>query len=484
MRTARIEDNWRNLYEKSYRFKISKITYESLKGLGTGNIEFLGGITAICGGNGVGKSTLLNAISSVLSSERLTKFKSINVKLEGSQLIGEFFNAGSTITRRVLVSSSVVESDPETIDVESIWIDGSIHAPSMIDIFSDMPNLNELLEAEMPREASDEERGLLSYIVGKDYQSCETFELELNSYGIIPYFKVISDGAEYGSEAMGLGEISVHYLLWNLHRIDKNSVVLMEEPESYLAPRSQEALLDVIAKIAADKRLWIILTTHSPSIIKNIPMEHIRLLSRVNESVEITTPTYGSEYMYSLGLKSNRLGVILVEDRCARELSKCWLGRFDPSILQEYEIVDIGSKGKIIHQINDFPFVGPWFKLFGLFDGDERNRTALEGNNWNYTFLPGEEAPEILLKRIAKSNRNQLALVCGRDVQRINTALHGLDGRDHHDWIVEFPRQIGISYEQLIAYLFEISMTDQTLREMYDVAYQGFFSEFSKDFNR
>jgi hypothetical protein len=79
-----------------------------------------------------------------------------------------------------------------------------------------MPNLNELIEAEMPREASDEERGLLSYIIGKDYQSCETFELDLNSYGIIPYFKVISAGAEYGSEAMGLGEIFVHYLLYGI----------------------------------------------------------------------------------------------------------------------------------------------------------------------------------------------------------------------------------------------------------------------------
>lgn len=484
MRTARVGDNWRNLYEKSYKFKLSKITYESLKGLGTGNIEFLGGITAICGGNGVGKSTLLNAISSVLSSERLTKFKSINVKLEGSQLIGEFFNAGSMTTRTVLVSSNVIDTDPETIDIESIWIDGSIHAPSMINAFSDMPNLNELLEAEEPREASSEERGLLSYIVGKDYQSCETFELELDSYGVIPYFKVISDGVEYGSEAMGLGEISVHYLLWNLYRIDKNSVVLMEEPESYLAPRSQEALLDVIAKIAADKRLWVILTTHSPSIMKNIPMEHVRLLSRVNESVEISTPTYGSEYLHSLGLKTNRLGVILVEDRCARELSKCWLGRFEPSILQEYEIIDIGSKDNIIYQIKGFPFVGPWFKLFGLLDGDERNRTIVEKNNWNYSFLPGEEAPEILLRKIAKSNRSELAIASGRDIRMINTALHVLDGRDHHDWVVEFHREIGISYEQLIAYLFEISMKDQTFREMYDLAYQGFISEFDKAFNR
>jgi predicted ATPase len=483
MRTARVGDNWRNLYEKSFKFKVSKVIYENLKGLGTGNIEFLGGITAICGGNGVGKSTLLNAISSVLSSDRLSKLRSINVKLDGSQLIGEFIDSGNTITRKVVVTSEVIEADPEAINVESVWIDGSIHAPKLIDVFSNMPNLNEFLEAEESREAPEEEKDFLSYIIGKDYQKCETYELDLESYGVIPYFKVVSDGVEYGSEAMGLGEISVHYLLWNLQRIEKNSVVLMEEPETYLAPRSQEALLDVIAKIVADKRLWVILTTHSPSIIRNIPMEHVRILSRVNESVEVFTPSNGSQYMDSLGLKPQKLGVIIVEDRCARELTKCWLGRFDPSILQEYEVVDVGSKENIYQQLRGFPYVGSWLKLFGIFDGNERGRIGEVQHTWNYSFLPGEDAPELLLKRIAKSMRKKLSEISGRDLHRINIALHGLDGRNHHDWIVEFPRQLGLGYEQLIVFLFEISMTDEEFRGIHLDAYQEFLREFTKPNN-
>lgn len=482
MRTAKVGDNWRNLYEKSFKFRVSKIIYDNLKGVGAGDINFSGGITAICGGNGVGKSTLLNAISSVLSSERLSKNKSISIKLEGAELVGEFIDSGNSVTRKVNVTSNKIEAEPETISVESVWIDGSSHAPSLIEIFSNMPNFSEFLESEESRIASEEQRALLSYIVGKDYTYCETYELDLDSYGVVPYFKVISDGVEYGSEAMGLGEISIHYILWNLQRVGKNSVVLMEEPESYLAPRSQEALLDVVAKISAEKRIWIILTTHSPNIIKNIPLEHVRILSRINELVEVFTPSNGSEYMYSLGLKPQKLGVILVEDRCARELTKCWIARFNPSIIHEYEIVDIGSKGKILHQIQEFPFVGPWFKLIGMFDGNERGKVEAGNNHWNYSYLPGQFAPEQLLKGIAKSMRKQLSAVSGRDIQRINSAIHSLDGRDHHDWIVEFPKQIGLSYEQLIVFLFEISMDDESYREDYLTSYEEFLKELNKPY--
>ncbi|WP_019418980.1 ATP-dependent nuclease [Paenibacillus sp. OSY-SE] len=483
MRTARVGDYWRNLYEKPFKFKVSRIVYGNLKGIGAGDVEFSGGITAICGGNGVGKSTLLNAISSVLSSERLSSNKSISVKLEGAELVGEFTDSGNLLTRKVNFTSTKVEAEPETISVESVWIDGSIQAPSLIDIFSNMPNLDELLESEEPRLVSEEEKSHLSYIVGKDYSSCEIYELELESYGIVPYFKVVSDGVEYGSEAMGLGEISLHYILWNLLRLNKNSVVLMEEPESYLAPRSQEALLDVVAKISAEKRHWVILTTHSPSIIKNIPVKHVRILNRVNDSVEVSIPNNGSEYMNSLGLKPQKLGVILVEDRCARELTKCWLARFNPSIIQEYEVVDIGSKEKILQQIREFPFVGHWFKLIGMFDGNERGRLEVQNKHWNYSYLPSELAPEQLLKMIAKSMRSQLSEISGRDIQRINAALHSLDGRDHHDWINEFPRQIGLSYEQLIAFLFEISMCDESYLEKYKTSYEEFLRELNRPYN-
>jgi predicted ATPase len=480
MRTARVGDHWRSLYEKPYKFKISKLTYEKLKGLGSGDIEFTGGITAICGGNGVGKSTLLNAISSVLSSERLLSLKSINLKLEGSELLGEFIDSGQPISRKVNITKDNIKATPDVINAESVWIDGSIYSPKLIDIFSNMPNLTEFLESVDPRILNESENSLLSYIVGKEYTKCEIFELDLERYGVVPYFRVQSNGVEYGTEAMGLGEISVHYLLWNLHMIEKNSVVLMEEPETYLAPRSQEALLDVIAKMAVDKKLWVVLTTHSPNIIKNIPYKHIRILSRINEEVEVSIPSTSLDSMYSLGLNPRKLGIILVEDRCAREFTKCWLGRFNPSLIQEYEVVDIGSKEKILQQVSTFPIVGSWFKLFGIFDGNERNKIETENNKWNYSYLPGEIAPELLLKQIAKSMRKELAKISGRDIQRINSALHSLDGRDHHDWIEEFPRQIGLGYEQLIAFLFEISMSNEEFHCLHQDAFREFTAEFER----
>lgn len=480
MRTAKVEDHWRNIYKKPFKFSISKITYSNLKGLGDGDVSFNGGITAICGANGVGKSTLLNAISSVVSSDRLRTVPLTNQKLEGSMLLGEFVDSGSSVTRKIDIVADGIQANPETIDVESLWIDSAFDSPELINIFSGMTNINEFIEAEPSRQLTDVEKSLLSYIVGKEYENCEVFEIELEDIGLIPYFKVRANEVEYGSEAMGLGEISIHHILWNLNRIKNNSIVLIEEPETYLAPRSQEALLDGIAKIAIEKRLWIILTTHSSNIIKNIPYEHIRILSRVDKNVQISIPGSNLESMYSLGLKPNKTGVILVEDRCAREFTKCWLGRLNASLVQQYEILDIGSKDKIKNEIINFPRTTSWFKLFGLFDGNERSRLGNFKGKWNFSYLPSIQAPEEFLKIIAKALRNKLSEISGRDLLHINAALSNLDGVNYHDWIVEFPQQIGLGYEQLIAYLVEISISSEEFVEIYAQAYEEFESEFDK----
>lgn len=479
MRSAKIEDNWRSLYKKSYDLMLSKIKFENLKGFKAGEVIFTGGLTAICGGNGVGKSTLLNAISSILSSDRLVSQKSINFKLEGANLSGEFIDTKISFNRTVSIKFGEFETDLKPMERESVWIDGSVHGPSMIEVFSNMPNLNELLESEAPRIASQEERKLISYIIGKEYSYCEIYELDLEKYGVIPYFKVKSNGIEYGSESMGSGEISVHFILWHLQRIKKNSLVLMEEPETFLAPKSQEALINGVAKIALERGLWVILTTHSPNIIKNIPLNHVRILVRDGKDVEVFIPNDESEFLRSLGLKHQKIGAIYVEDRCAREYAKCWLGKFDPSILQNFEIIDIGSKDNIINQLKMFPKIKGLFKIFGLFDGDQKSEIK-ELFKWNYSFLPSELAPEIFLKEIALSNREELATLCGRELREINLALQGLEGIDHHDWIIDFPKNLGITYEQMILHLFNLSISDQELFANSAGAFELFSAELSK----
>ena len=94
------------------------------------------------------------------------------------------------------------------------------------------------------------------------------------------YFEVTTEGVTYGSEMMGLGELALHLMLWHLERVEPQSIMLIEEPETHISPRSQQALLNVLARASARKKLWVIVTTHSAGIVARIPREHIRLVYR------------------------------------------------------------------------------------------------------------------------------------------------------------------------------------------------------------
>ncbi|MFF2157252.1 ATP-dependent endonuclease [Paenibacillus chitinolyticus] len=455
MRLASVSDQWRRVYKRNYDIAIKVLEYNNVLGLGTGTIEFHGGITAICGANGVGKTTLLNALLSVLSPENILISNAPMLRLDGSSLKGSLISKGVITQRTVNFSKDGLESTPQDFgDFEVIWIDSSFQSPRLVSLFTDMKNLTELLEAIEQRVSTPNELKELSYIIGKEYDNCETFEIEdIGGLDVLPYFKVQSSGKTYGIETMGLGEVAIHYIIWQLYRASKNSIILLEEPEAYLAPKSQEALINIIAKLSQEKGISVILTTHSPEVLKRIPIEHVRLLARVGPSVRIITPDYKSEYLTTLGINTNKSGVILVEDRFAREFTKSWVGKHDPHFLQEYEIISVGSDNKIVSLLKDIPYMN-WFRVLGLLDGDRHE--LKEVYNWPYTFLPGLCPPEKLLKDVALVNIEELALVLKREVNAVHRILSTLEGANHHDWFEEFHKGIGMTYEQLMASLVDL----------------------------
>lgn len=471
MRLAKAVDHWNHVYGKSYGFKISSLEYCNLKGIGSGAVLFSGGITALCGANGVGKTTLLSAILSTLVSEKCLNENIALVKLGQASFTGKGTVGANDFSRSVQIGTDNIELEPKVLDIESIWIEVANQAPQIISLFTNMTNLDELLEGEGGKVEKSDFLKLASYVVGKQYDACTTYEIELDQYGIVPYFKVVAEGVEYGSETMGLGEISAQVILWNLNRLQKNSILLLEEPESFLSPKAQSALLDVIAKISEEKKVWVILTTHSPEILRNIPIAHIRMLVRVGGNVNVITPTRQMDYLQLLGVSPHKVGAIFVEDRAAREYAKCWLGWHSSNILHEYEVVDVGSVNNIVQHLKDFPELGKWFKVIGLFDGDQKD-IIKEKYKWPYSFLPGQDPPEKQFCSLAKRKRQELADLLGRDVDKVNLSLAGVDGMDHHDWLIEFPRQMGIPYEQFISQMFILSLEDEHLRPQSEVAFK------------
>lgn len=466
MRSAKISDHWGKVYKRPYSFTIDRLDYKNLCGLGSGDIQFNGGITAICGANGVGKTTLLKALEGVINSN-----SSLGFKLEGSELKGYITNSGNTTEHSRSFANGQSSTDFQDTGSESVLIDISTHSSDMISEFATMTNLDELLEQYEEQIADYERLETLSFIIGKNYESCLTYEIDTGDMEI-PYFRVKHGAITYGSETMGLGEISVHYILWQLNRISLNSVLLIEEPETFLAPRSQEALIDVLAKFSEQKGVWVILTTHSPTILKRIPIKHIRLLVRSNDRVLILVPRTELDYLYALGIPPNKTGIIFVEDHAAREFTKVWIGRFAPQLLQQLEIKDLQGEGPIRQVLSTLPLIKNWIKVIGLFDGDLRGND-FTGLNWPYCFLPSNNPPEVLLRNATQEAISQNKSICGRDIHMLTIVLSSLEGKDSHDWFIEFSKGIGVSYEQLMEALFDLLMTDKEFVTMAEDSFSG-----------
>ncbi|XKK34422.1 AAA family ATPase [Bacillus sp. A17A.1] len=417
MRTAATGDHWRAVYKQSYSTTLNKLEFKYIIGLENNSLEFNGGITAICGANGVGKTTILAALYGLLNPDEVQNSKFHLGRLQGSQISGDINHRGQNIERKLQVDGELLNVQEDAIEFPCVWIDSSIHSPQQQEFYTNMSEIQRTLDTIEPLESEREELKLLSSIVGKTYLSTLSYDMEELGYQV-PYFKVsLSDDISYGSEAMGLGELSVHYIMWQLKRLERNSILLLEEPETYLSVKAQIQLLNVLAKYSEEKRMWIILTTHSPSILSRIPPKHVRFVSKTREKVKITTPTSQMQYLPSLGIQPKTVGILLVEDRAAREFVRVWINRFAPHLIHEYLVVDVpGGVSKIETLIETFPELTR-FKILALLDGDQRNifnsfpgkRAKKKLFNWPYMFLPGEGPPEEMFKQIAYDFIPQLA---------------------------------------------------------------------------
>ena len=105
--------------------------------------------------------------------------------------------------------------------------------------------------------------------------------------------------AKYVSERnFSLGELCVLKLIRSLIACANNSLVLIDELELALHPRAQIGLLNYLHKIAREKQLTIIFSTHSVSLLKRVPRERIIFLEGANGDV---TTVKGCFPTYALG---------------------------------------------------------------------------------------------------------------------------------------------------------------------------------------
>lgn len=442
MRIARAKDYWRRTRKRDYTNYIQDINLNDFNGINTLKMEK--GIFAICGLNGAGKSTIISAIKELLG---INKNKSEILKLQGANVTGH------VVLNNKVRECSNVNNNALSMGLEEnkiLFLDYD-NARITMEFFSEEDNLNELLEQNDEIYIDLKNLEEISYLVGKEYTSLKIIEIEdMADNDSIPFFEVVSHGVKYDSRMMGLGEHFLIFLFWKLHKIKENSILILEEPETFIGIESQRHLMDFIAKIVSEKSISTVIATHSPFILENIESKNICILGRLSSGVNVSNPTIHFSVNDILGSKNVVNGTFWVEDNAAEMFLTIILERYAPCLLRKYTIVAVGSESditKCLKIINDRKIN---YNFVGVYDGDMKDKICSEELNCKYTFLPMDTNVESVLKNNLLKNNNIKAFcdVLKKDVNQISIFLSSIDGKNYHDWFIELCKYV--SYDSML----------------------------------
>ncbi|VVN51135.1 hypothetical protein PS685_00561 [Pseudomonas fluorescens] len=456
LRRAKVDDHWRYTFSRNYSTRLLSIKVQGLLCLDDSDICIPKGICAIVGGNGVGKSALLAAITELLGNSECSHGVGHKVRLTNSALSAVAVDKG---VKKDLTADTSVEGARQggdtKFDSALHWIEPSYIVNLTQKQLSKDSRFNELLEPLSPLELTEADCEILCYILGKTVDACSIYEVvDYGDLDPFPYFILKSAGVEYGSEVMGFGELSLLSIYWKLRTIERDEVLILEEPETHVSPRSQRALMDLIAKVCHEKGVTVILTTHSPAIIANLPQENLILLTKDGRRTKVSVGANKTQVNDLLGLASLKSGLVLVEDRAASQFLIALLREKKAELLSQIEVVVMDSESKITFALKSLPSLRDrWLTILGMYDGDMRGRIEGVGLNWGYMFLPGVVAPEKLLKNYLSGAVNGISLLSNdlkvpEDALRL--ALASVGGLDSHDWFTQLPEKIGCDHSTLM----------------------------------
>jgi hypothetical protein len=345
------------------------------------------------------------------------------------------------------MSTAVLGDPPPETDVALLDAAG---LTARLERLSADPNFEDLLEGVEASEYGEEQRNTAKYVLGRDYEALKVYEVEEPGADdqVLPVFEAVSGGIEYDSRTMGLGELAALALLWQLNRLDPETVVLVEEPETYLSSRSTVALLDVLAERVNARRLYAVVTTHSAEIVARAPLETVRLLITDQGAVRLHRPLSRAELEHMLNAYVGQARLIVVEDRTAARFVSELLSQFAGLWAQSIRVLPATGVDAVWKVCKNLPETDA-LRLVGALDGDQADPHG-EASIWPVVLLPGGTNPDAALRAAAVHHRTEFAGELRRGDDVLAQALTVTEQRDDHDWFPELGRTLGLETAAVI----------------------------------
>ncbi len=417
----------------SWPRRLEWLEVQGIRGWGGQRIEFAFPIVAIVGENGSGKSTLLQAAACAYKSETG----------EVGRFASEFFpDTAWDSVRAAEVRFGYTEGPSHrsgSVRKPTLRWNGNQERPirrvQYVDLSRIQPVSARVGYAKIAKTAHHESSARafdtsqvqrLSEIMGRRYDAAKMAMSDIDDKREIPV--ITKGGIPYSGFHQGSGETTIAELL----QIDlpRYGLVLIDEIESSLHPRAQRRLIRDLADHCREREVQIILTTHSPYILEELPPYARNYILEADSVKSIVTGVSPQFAMTQMDDENYPECELYVEDVAAKVWLAEILSAHGKEVFTRCNIVPYGA-ANVGHALGQMAEQGRFVRPTCVFlDGD--NDAAV-----GCIVLPGEDAPErVVFEDLSKRRWGNLWTRVGRDVALVSDACTNvMTLGDHHDWI-------------------------------------------------
>ncbi|AMD94641.1 ATP-dependent nuclease [Leptotrichia sp. oral taxon 847] len=243
-------------------------------------------------------------------------------------------------------------------------------------------------------EVSDKLIKQISYILGKDYVDIKIAEHSLfknKGTSILVKTRVSSN---YSEANAGSGEVAVIQLVKKITEAPEYSLILLDEPEVSIHPGAQEKLKKFLLENIKEKKLQVVISTHSPIFLKDLPSSAIKLYITNNDGkFEIKQNINYEEAFFDIEDSVAHKKIIFCEDYATKCMIESTLQFIKKDVFLDVIFVSGGEATLIAKYLptivshKDFEN-----KIFMVLDGDmkkeflfnEKKLTVENSKNSNY----------------------------------------------------------------------------------------------------
>lgn len=382
---------------------LESIKISGLRGWNGETVDFRFPVVAIAGENGSGKSTILRAAASAYKNrdESARYYPGIFFmnthweKIQGVTLTYLIRTGDNSRTVNITKATSRWRF-PQVRSNRFVWF-FDIARLLPIDATIGYAKIAKLTA----REASSEEirneyRDWYSYTLGHKYSKARFATSDINSDYEVGLLE--REFGEISQFHQGTGESTTLDLFKIFQNIPEYSLLIIDEIESSLHPKAQRRLIRFLLWLSRQKKIQIILSTHSPYILKELPPEARVLLMAGTSGINVLygiTPEFA---LSRLDEKDHTELHIFTEDR----ESEIWLREIISTlddcsgVLSRISIRGVGPAnavqilGQLSHE-NKLPY-----KSLAVVDGDKDEGLGC-------IKLPGSESPEEVIFKDLKA---------------------------------------------------------------------------------